>query len=134
MAGLSLPPLIVGIGFLTIGAWPILPFAGIEIVLFVLCFKLVMRGARYSEILSVDEEHVRLRQLSPRFEREHCFQRYWTQVWLKPGLSRFHPSILMIGSHGKFVQIGRFLTESSRQELTKRLKIAVKARYHCALT
>jgi len=133
MAGFSLPPLIVGVGFLAIGAWPILPFAGAEILLFVLCFKLAMRSARYSELLSVDEEHVRLRQLSPCNEREYCFQRYWTQVRLKPGVSRFHPSTLMIGSHGNFLQIGRFLTESARQDLTKRLKIAVKARYHCSL-
>ncbi len=133
VAVLSVPPLVVGIGFSIAGAWPVLPFAGLEVALLASCFVLVMRGARYCEMLSVDKDTVRLRKLSARYDKEYRYQRYWTQVRLEPGRSRLHPSHLKIGSHGKHVEVGRCMTEPARQDLAKRLKIAVKARYYYAL-
>jgi uncharacterized membrane protein len=133
VALLSVPPLMVGIGFSLAGAWPVLPFAGLEVALLALCFVLAMRGARYCEMLSVDKDTVCLRKLSARYDKEFRYQRYWTQVRLVPGRSPLHPSQLTIGSHGKHVEVGRCMSEPARQDLAKQLKMAIKARYHYAL-
>ena len=49
-------------------------------------------------------------------------RRAWTQTELLRSRYRWHPSRLMIVSHGKHTEIGGFLTEGERRELHLRLQ------------
>jgi len=49
------------------------------------------------------------------------FHPYWTKVRLEPGPHRGWPGKLLIGSHGRDIEIGAFLNEQERRELAQRI-------------
>jgi len=49
------------------------------------------------------------------------FHPYWVKVRIEPGSWRGWPSRLLVGSHGREVEIGVFLNEDERQALAQRL-------------
>jgi uncharacterized membrane protein len=53
MAVLALISLAIGIGFVSVGAWPVVGFFGLEVALVYLAFRLSYRSARQSKAISV---------------------------------------------------------------------------------
>lgn len=106
-------------GFLTLayGAWPVLPFAGLEILVLAWSFRVVQRRCRDSEVVVVGEEFVDVSRRCGREFESFRFPRHWARVELLSRAARNHPTRLRIGSHGRFVEIGRFLTDDERLAL-----------------
>jgi uncharacterized membrane protein len=50
------------------------------------------------------------------------FHPYWTKVRLEQGRHRGWPGKLLIGSHGREIEIGAFLNEQERRELAQRMR------------
>ncbi len=50
------------------------------------------------------------------------FSRNWPEVTLRDPPRRQHPSLLVIESHGRACEVGRFLTEEERIGLAERLQ------------
>ena len=113
-----------GIAFLTIGAWPVSGFCGLEIGLFYLLFRLNYRGMRMFE-------RVRLTPAALTVERhDHngrvrrwSFQPYWLKVTIddppEPG------SPLLLSSHGRSLAIGGFLPPAERLDFARVLTRAL---------
>ena len=103
------------------GFWPVLPFAGLEMLLlgWALATSLRRRGQRQTIIVSDDVVRVESRSGS-RCEQV-VFPRHWAQVKLRRPASRLHPSRLVIESHGRQCEVGDFLTEEERRGLAQRL-------------
>jgi len=55
------------------------------------------------------------------------FHPYWAHVRLEAGRWRGWPSRLLVGSHGREVEIGAFLNEDERQALAQRLTELLQA-------
>jgi len=103
------------------GFWPVLPFAGLEMLLlgWALATSLRRRGQRQTIIVSDDA--VRVESRSGSRCDEVVFPRHWAQVKLRRPASRLHPSRLVIESHGRQCEVGDFLTEEERRGLAQRL-------------
>jgi uncharacterized membrane protein len=52
------------------------------------------------------------------------FQRHWARVVLKQSRGDWYPSRLLLHSHGRQVEVGRFLEEQERLHLGLRLQRA----------
>jgi len=52
-------------------------------------------------------------------EQRQEFQHYWTRLVLEHPRQRWYPSRLLIRSHGKQIEIGKFLNEQECQGLAK---------------
>ncbi len=111
----------IATGFLIAGAWLVLPFTGLELTLVAAVFWIAYRRGFDYELLVIDEERVELTRKRGAVESRFQFLRYWTRVELRRGVHRWHPSRLLIGSHGKRVEIGGCMTESERRALGKQL-------------
>jgi len=112
--------------FAVSGLWPILPFAGFEVGLLGLCLWLNVRDGTRVEIININRRTVAVGKVDPhRVGRCWKFHRAWAQVRLEHAICQHHPSRLLIGSHGRLVHCGRFLTESERWQLACELKTAV---------
>ncbi len=112
----------IGVGFLMRGAWLVLPFAGLEIAVIGIIIYFMSRHARDYELVVVDERYLKvLRRIGTRRSR-HEFQRYWTKVSLRTDASGWYPSRLLVGSHGRFVEIGRWMEEEQRRLFARDLK------------
>jgi uncharacterized membrane protein len=112
--------------FAALGLWPVLPFAGAEIVVVGVGFYLSARSGRESEIVSVADDLVAVERNRRRLHDRLEMQRAWAQIRLLRPRIRWYPSQLVIRSHGKAVELGGFLNEEERHQLAGKLQRAIR--------
>ena len=104
------------------GFWPVLPFAGLEMLVLGWALRVSLTNAHVVQRLAVTAEAIRVDCLGPRGEQHLVFPRHWAKVTLRAPHTALHPSRLLIESRGRAVEIGGFLTEDQRRGLAARLK------------
>lgn len=109
------------------GFWPVLPFAGLELLGIGAALAISMRRGRTREFVRIDERDVTIGRSSGSRQVEHRFPRPWTRVQLRTASVPAWPSRLLVESMGRTVEIGHFLTESERQRLRARLAELIPA-------
>ena len=114
--------------FAAAGYWPILPFAGLEMLALGLALRWSMRRDRLREVISVDERHVRVRKTSVNRQRDYEFSRPWTRVELMQPPTPHWPTRLLLRSMGRSVEVGAFLTDHERDGLKRRLTEVIDRR------
>ncbi len=115
LGSLCLLPLLIAAGFAAMGAWMIIPFAGLEATALLIAAAVFLRRAGDFERVDVRGDRilveVRERGLAEQFE----FHRGWARVVTgKAGK-------LALRSHGRTVEIGRYCSEEGRQMLAREL-------------
>jgi uncharacterized membrane protein len=90
MGLLGLISLAVGIGFVSIGAWPVIGFFGLDVGLVYLAFRLNYRSARQSETLRLAGDAFTVERVSVR---------------------------VLVASHGRSLVIGDFVPPTTRRDL-----------------
>ncbi len=126
MTGVIGALVLVAAFFTLLGAWPVLPFFGAEIVMVFFTFRLNNRDARSFERLCLTEDALTVDQVRPSGRRRrHSFR---PPHWLRVDLTR-RPGgndELIISSHGESLVIGRFLSADERREIAASLANALK--------
>ena len=119
----------IAIAFAVQGAWLILPFAGLEmLVLGMALYVVSCRGTSWQAI-SIDQDSIDIIDHGFRHEQQQSFQRAWAKVVFKRALIKGHPSRLFIRSHGRAVEIGGYLNESEKKHLAHQLNRAMRPVY-----
>lgn len=123
--GFSVLSAVIATGFALLGAWMILPFAGLEIV--VLCIALYICAQRNNrcEVVTVGKDSVTVVRGRKEPEEGHEFRRVWAQVVHERPVHHWYPSRLLIRSHGREVEVGNCLTEEERKQLACQLEQAI---------
>jgi uncharacterized membrane protein len=103
------------------GAWPILPFAGLEVAALAFVIWRVQASSENEDVLVFASAHVDVTRRHEGDVHSYRFNRHWVRVNLRNSIARNLPSRLEIGSHGKFVEIGSFLTDEERASLAEHL-------------
>jgi uncharacterized membrane protein len=106
----------------TRGFWPVLPFAGAEMLLLGWALRVSMSRRYYRQTITVTDVNVSVELRDRQHSVQHVFPRHWAQVKLRRPVSRLHPSRLTIESHGRQCELGSFLTEAERRGLALRLQ------------
>ena len=114
--------------FALIGFWPVLPFAGVEVIVLGLAVYNSALSGRETEVVRVTGDVVAVEKGRRQPREVWRFQRAWARIQLLPPLANWYPSRLVIGSHGKLVQLGAFLNEQERQRLAGALTCALAER------
>ena len=114
MGCVSLVCFAAGAVFLIAGAWPVLGFFGLDVVLIWLAFRLNYRSGRLVERVRLSPSRLDVERIAPSGRvRRWSFQPYWLTVSLDaPGE---HHSRLTLSGRGQQVAIGRFLTPEERR-------------------
>lgn len=115
----------VAAAFALMGLWPVLPFAGLEVLVLGIAFYLCARQARRRELITVADQTVCVSTSGGGLGQVSEFPRGWVQVVLQPSRIKWYPSRLLIRAHGKELEIGSFLAEDERQRLAEELRQAV---------
>lgn len=102
------------------GFWPVLPFAGIELALLGWALWASMRRRHWTQTITVSDHDVEVTTRSRTGESRIVFSRHWASVRLRAPQG-WHPSRLVIESHGRALEVGSFLTEEERRALWRRL-------------
>jgi len=104
------------------GFWPILPFAGLEMLALGLALKISLGRRFHRQTITVTDEQISIESRDRLDSSQVVFPRHWAQVKLRRPASRLHPSRLTIESHGRQCELGSFLTEAERRGLALRLQ------------
>ena len=104
------------------GFWPILPFAGLEMLALGLALKVSLGRRFHRQTITVSDDQVSIESRDKVDTSQVVFPRHWAQVKLRRPASRLHPSRLTIESHGRQCELGSFLTEAERRGLALRLQ------------
>jgi uncharacterized membrane protein len=122
---LGLLALATGGLFLALGAWPILPFLGLEVGFALGLVALHARGAaRAAEIVMLTPDRLTVRRMDARGRREEVsVDAYWARIVLadRPGAA----PVLRIESRGRTVEIGRDLVREEKAALRDALSEAL---------
>ena len=127
---LAILALVVAIGFTHIGAWLVLPFAGLELAAFAYAFYYIYLHSTDFESISIEHDKIIVEKRNFRETSVTEFQRYWTQVSVRNVSSKnaVSKSGLFIGSHGKEIEFGKyFIDDEQRAVLARELKQKLKS-------
>ncbi len=113
-----------GVMFALLGAWPVLGFAGVELVLVLGLFLLHRAQARRSlERICLADGRLRIRRVdgSGRLH-EAVLDPYWARVRLVGVAS----PRLLVGHRGRESEIGVYLNEEEKRDLARALSAALR--------
>ena len=117
----------VSIGFFLAGAWPVVGFIGIELVLLAACLVWARRMATYAEHIRLDDQGLHVWTMAGRrILRRWRLEPYWVRVRLdeaRPG-----EPVLRLTASGRTLTLGRFLNAAERSDVAAALEAAL-ARY-----
>ncbi|MFZ0848618.1 MAG: DUF2244 domain-containing protein [Hyphomicrobiaceae bacterium] len=112
---------VAGMLFLTMGAWPVTGFFGLDVLLVYAAFKLSYRSGRLCEIVELTPASFSVTRVYPSGRRERFdLNPYWARVNLQPG--RHGRTDLRVRCQGRELAFGRFLTEAERRDFASVLK------------
>lgn len=112
----------VALPFVLRGLWPILPFAGLELLLLGWALRVSLARRHHSQCVTVSDATVEIDSQLPDGREHVVFSRHWAHVTLRRAVTPWHPSRLVIESHGRGCEVGRFLTEEERRGVAGRLQ------------
>ncbi len=123
---LGLVSLAASIGFVSIGAWPVCGFFGLDVAALYLAFRLSYRSARRREVLRLAGDDFTVERVSIYGERLMWrFQPFWLRIVLEERADESNR--LFVASHGRSLVIGDFLGAPMRRELAHSLRAALNA-------
>jgi uncharacterized membrane protein len=103
-----------------LGYWPVLPFAGAEMLLLGWALKTNMARRFERESISISETEVIIE--GSGHSGRIVFPRHWARVKIRRPKSTLHRGQLIIESHGRGHEVGKFLTEEERHQLAAELR------------
>jgi uncharacterized membrane protein len=111
--------LAIGAAATAIGAWPVMPFAGAEIALLVLAFRVVARHDADFERLEIGEHEVRVESRDALLVTRFTANRCWARVIVR---SHGNRCTLGLAYAGRVVPLGRLLSDEARRKLAHDLR------------
>lgn len=106
----------IAVAFAALGAWLILPFAGLEMLVLYVAFRIIERRATDYERIAIDGDQVNVEIREIGQARHHAFHRYWAQL-----VMRRDGEHLALRSHGREIEIGRHRNDEQRRALAREL-------------
>jgi uncharacterized membrane protein len=116
-----------GILFVTMGAWPVMGFFGLDAALCYAAFRWNYRAARLSERIDLAERELRVTRIHPSGKAESwSFNPYW--VRFEHRRHDYAADELSLTSHGRKLIFGAFLSDSEKASFAAALKAALATR------
>ena len=114
----------VGGVFFTAGAWPIVGFYGLDVLLVYLFLRANYRSALVYERIRLTEEQLTIERGDHRgLQATYRFQPYWLKVTMDDPPE--HHSQLVLTSHGRSLVVGAFLSPDERADFARALTRAL---------
>ncbi len=114
----------VGIALVLLGAWPVTPFLGLDVLLLFIAFRLSYRSARQHEAIRLTDDSLVVERVSPRGERRHWrFQPFWLRVVLEEPSE--DTNRVLLTSHGRSLVVAGFLGPAERRRFATALTAAL---------
>jgi len=107
----------IAAGFAALGAWPVLPFAGVEMLVLYVALRHLERHAADYERIEVAGDSVGVERCEAGHIERREFNRCWAQVVIEGNGRR-----VALRSHGREYEFGRHLCGSERLDVACELR------------
>ena len=108
--------LIAGVSFVLIGSWPVFGFAVLDVLLVYYAYRMNFYASRRYETIRLTDDSLTVLRVSPSGKRRRIrFQPYWLKIQMDNPPQP--DSALMLRSHGRELEIGKFLTPEEKLDL-----------------
>ena len=116
--------LLMGLIFLSMGAWPVFGFYGLEVLVLYLALRQNYRSGKVYEKVRLTSDQLTVEQGDVRGgTRAWAFQPHWLRVSIDDPVR--HESQLTLSSHGRSVVLGAFLSPEERLDFANALRAAL---------
>ncbi len=116
--------IVFGILFFSIGAWPVIGFCGLDVLLVWLAFKLSYRQGRLRERVTIRDGEMRVSRVLPSgHESRWRLQTAWSRVVIDN--PKQHEARVRVVSKGRSLVLGAFLSPDERMAFGASLAAAV---------
>ncbi|MEX0384926.1 DUF2244 domain-containing protein [Spiribacter pallidus] len=129
--GLSVVCLGVALVLTSMGFWPVLPFAGLELTALGAALYVSARRSLDREIVHVEGAEIRVEKGRGRVEKTWYLDRAWTEVALRQLPRRWEHTQLVLRSRGREVILGEFLETDERRSLARELSHCIGPMARC---
>ena len=139
MAALGALAFTIGLGFFLMGAWPVIGFLGLELLVVWIAFKMNYRAAQRRQHVTATSQQLTIEDVSPAGRSETTsLPTAWVQVELTP---KDEPEVrdrgrqtILVRSHGRTAEIGGFLHPAETPRLAREVNRMVDRARRAALT
>ncbi|WP_448192114.1 DUF2244 domain-containing protein [Azospirillum sp. sgz301742] len=115
----------ISLAFYLLGAWPVVGFFGLDVLLLWWAFRANYRAARLYERVRLTEDELTVQRVAwKQPDRRWSFQPYWLRVSMDDPPE--HESQVTLSSHGRTLTVGSFLTPDERLEFANALRGALR--------
>lgn len=115
----------IGVGFALAGAWPVLGFLGIDVILVYIAFRISYGAARQSEHVRLSAQELEIVLADPSgTEKRTVLQAYWAKIDVEPENAK--RVRLVIRSHGRTLELGSFLGTAEKLAFAEALSNALR--------
>lgn len=128
LGALAIISLSIGIGFLVMGAWVILPFSVLELVIVSACFYYCVRQCRMQQVINFSGDQVVIEYGIKAPTRVMSFSRTWAKFLVEAPAHPWWRRRVIIRSHEREQELGGFLSEKDREHLVGYLRKTVACR------
>ena len=122
---ITIPASFIGVTFFILGAWPVLGFMGLEVLLIYIAFKVLFYKNKFYEHIILDRE-----KLSIFFKKQNntITKIELEPTWLQVQIENIYENedILTISSHGKKIILANFLIPEERVKLAKKIRYGLR--------
>jgi uncharacterized membrane protein len=126
MGFIGIVSFVAGLAFCLMGAWPVLGFFGLDVLVIYWAFRLNFRSASASEDIVLTPSELRVRRVS---HRGHVVEWTLNPLWVqleKTGDPEFGIERLYLISRGRRLSIGYFLGPEEKESFSKALLAALQ--------
>ncbi len=117
----------IACGFAALGYWIVLPFAGLEMLVFGGGMYLACRRIYRQEVITLDGDSMLLEKGCSKIEQTWQFDPNWVRLERQERPGYRAGFSLFVGSHGQFVEIGEFLNHDEKEALEFELNEGILA-------
>ena len=118
---ITIPASYIGISFFIMGAWPVLGFMGLEIILIYVAFKVLFKRSESYEHILLDKDKLKIFYNKKNVTlKEVELEPTWLQVKVEDIYK--NKDVLTLSSHGKKIVLGNFLIPKERLKLAKKIQ------------
>jgi len=122
LVGLGLCMALVSGYWISLGAWLVVPFTGLEFLVLGLGFYLGSVAGHSREVIEIKGDDLRILRGHRRLQEIARLPRCWTRATLSRDPTGWYPSRLVLRCHGRRWELASRLVEAEREELVTALQ------------
>ena len=126
LATLFVVSIAISIGFLVLGYWLILPFAGLEMLALSAAIYYCVRKTHRQEVLRFSRDEVVIETGVNKIEEEHRFQRFFTRVLVEGPRGAQRTQRIALAEREKNIEVGEFLGDEEKKTLVRELRQMIR--------